>query len=67
MHRRAGPSFGRYLCALAPKFLHACPDYRKVVGGARPGALAAQLPHAGTDRRKIVGGAVSLRFLVDLV
>jgi hypothetical protein len=70
MGRRTAPSFGEYLSAFPPKFLHACPDRAKVVGGTWPDALAAQLLHAGADRRKIVGGAgwghVSLRFLVIL-
>jgi hypothetical protein len=37
VNRRAAPSFGRYLSALAPTFLHAGTDRSKVVGGARPG------------------------------
>ena len=68
--RRTAPSFGRGVSAFAPKFLHAGPDRRKIVGGARPYALAAQLLHAGADGRKVVGGArsghVSSDFLLIL-
>jgi hypothetical protein len=49
--------FSRCLGALAPQFLHACSDRRKIVSSAGAGALAAQLLHARSDRRKIVSGA----------
>jgi hypothetical protein len=59
------------LGTLAAQFLHACPNYRKVVSGAGSGALAAQLLHACPDHRKIVSGAgvghVSSVFLLILM
>jgi hypothetical protein len=33
--------FGQCLSALAPQFLHACSDHRKIVSSAGAGALAA--------------------------
>jgi hypothetical protein len=42
------PMLGR----LAPQFLHACSDHRKIVSSA----LAAQLLYTRADRRKIVSG-----------
>jgi hypothetical protein len=49
--------FSRCLGALAPQFLHACSDRRKIVSSTGAGALAAQLLHAPSDRRKVVSGA----------